>query len=117
MGLVPERGRKRFVLALESRARMAYELEDTGVEREPDHLCAGGLVAHPPHFERSVRAGVGAERGNAKRFLLPRDHPAPGAGARRTDVLCPLLVPGAEPQRAERPVRRLLGTEQEPRVD
>src|SRR5690554_3804343 len=111
MGLVPERGRKRFVLALEPGARMAYELEDTGVEREPDHLRPSRLIAHPPHPERGIRPRMGTERGNEERFCLPRHHATAGAGTRRADVLCPLLVPGAQPGRVKRCLRGLLATE------
>src|SRR5690554_3873000 len=114
--MVPKRRREGVILALERATRVADEPEDTGMEREPDHLRAGGRVPYPPHLERSVRPGVGAERQHGERQLLSRDHPAPGAGVWRTDVLRPLLVLGTGPKRAERPVRRLLDTKQEPRA-
>ncbi len=80
----------------------------------PDRVCTGGFVSYVPCFSESLPPGLGGQQPLPERAAVLWDHLAAGVPLRRAALLCPLFVPGPGSPRAERPVRRLLGTEPQP---
>ena len=110
------RDRGRPLLALEPEQRLEHEPPDPRLERVPDHLRAGRLLAALRDRARGLPPRLGRRPRVPQRQDLLRRRAAARPRPRRPALLRPLLLPVPRPARPARPLRRLLAAERGPRA-
>jgi hypothetical protein len=110
-------GGERPLLALEPQQRLEHQPRDPRLERMPDHLRSGGILAALPDQCRRLPLRLGGRSNLQERSEFLRHPAAARAGSWRAAILLPLFFPGAGSARLEGSVCRLLAAERESHAD
>ena len=117
MGLAHPRRREGPVLALEPEQRLEHESRDPRLERMPDHLCSGSVLAAVRDRRGRLSRGLGPEPDVHERPRVLRHWLTARTPLRRSAVPRPLFLPGARSSRPQGPICRLLAAKRRSRAD